>query len=211
MLKYIYTFFGMLFLIIIQHNISKAQATTSLDSVVNKAPSKDIIPITHKVLLQIKNKDFKKLSLIIHPKKGLRFEPYVEQNWCGLSFSSKEFKKAYSSSKKYTWGHYDGSGEPIRLSFRDYYKKFIYAKDYNLITPKYYTTQSVPQRYNSDSTSIAESDWVQSYPHGIVVYYSYPDPVYGYGNNDWSTLGLVFEKLNSKWYLVAILRDVWQI
>lgn len=67
----------MLFLIIIQHNISKAQAITSLDSVVNKAPSKDIIPIAYKVLLQIKNKDFKKLSLIIHPKKGLRFEPYV--------------------------------------------------------------------------------------------------------------------------------------
>jgi hypothetical protein len=208
MIKYILAFLLVLLLTLMQRNPSKAQSTNSLDSVENKIPKKDISPIAHKVLLQIKNNDFKKLSLIIHPKKGLRFEPYVEQNWCGISFSTKAFKKAYASSKKYIWGHYDGSGEPIRLSFGDYYKNFIYAKDYNVIAPKYYTTQSIPQKYSADAADIAKSDWVQNYPHGIVAYYYYPNPAQ---DMDWSAIGLVFEKLNNKWYLVAILRDAWRI
>lgn len=192
----------------IKYNIANAQNTRT-DSASYAIPPKELISIAQQTLLEIKNKDFKKLSSKIHPQKGIRFEPYFEQQFVGIHFSINQFKKVYAGHQKYLWGHYDGSGNPIRMSFSNYYKKFIYSKNYAAITPTYIKTKSpelqLPHNFDGN-----DSDWATQYPNGIVVHYYYKstDPL---NDMNWSALGLVFENYNNKWYLVAILRDVWQI
>src|SRR5690606_16683656 len=83
------------------------------------------------VLTAIKDFDMEKLAGAVHPDKGVRFSPYgyvdVENN---LVFTAEEVKNLASDTKTYLWGYYDGSGEPMTLSFADYHKKFIYDVDF---------------------------------------------------------------------------------
>jgi len=156
------------------------------------------------VLKAIKNYDIDKLADAVHPDKGVRFSPYgyvdVENN---LVFTAEEVKKLADDPKKYLWGYYDGSGEPISLSFSDYHKKFIYDVDFvNAEEIGYNKTLGHGNSLNNS---------FEVYKNSIIVeyYFSGFDPQYE--GMDWRSLRLVFEKKNDIWYLVGIIHDQWTI
>jgi len=156
------------------------------------------------VLTAIKNYDMEKLAGAIHPDKGVRFSPYayvdVDNN---LVFSAAEVKNLATDSKKYLWGYYDGSGEPITITFSDYYKKFIYDVDFvNAEQVGYNKTLSFGNSLNNG---------FEVYKNSIIVeyYFSGFDPQYE--GMDWRSLRLVFEKKNDIWYIVGIIHDQWTI
>ena len=172
----------------------------------------DVKTLARTVMTELKNKDFAKLATLIHPQKGLRFEPYSTPFFQGQLFTKQEFQKASTSSKKYTWGSYDGSGEPIELSFSDYYKKFVYNKDFLKLEPKYYPENFKKYTHNGlEAYDPNDNDWDKNYPEASAAYYYWPDPEYGEGGGDWASITLVFEKEKTVWYLVAIIHDQWQI
>lgn len=156
------------------------------------------------VLAAIKDYDMEKLSQVIHPEKGVRFTPYAYVDASkDLVFSSDEIKSIGEDTKKYLWGSYDGSGEPIELTFSDYYKKFIYDADF--INAKEVGYNKILGKGNSLNNSF------EFYKNSIIVEYHFPgiDPLYN--GIDWRSLRLVFEKMNDNWYIVGIIHDQWTI
>lgn len=83
------------------------------------------------VLKAIKKYDLKRLADAVHPDKGVRFSPYgyvdVENH---LVFTAEKVKNLATDSKTYLWGYYDATGQPINLTFENYYRKFIYDVDF---------------------------------------------------------------------------------
>ncbi len=152
------------------------------------------------VLLAIRNKDMQRLPDLIHPKKGVRFSPYGYINQKeDLVFKSKQIVKLMQDQTKYTWGRYDGSGEPITLTFAEYYQRFVYSVDF-MRAPKlgYNTVIGKGNTINN---------WQEVYPNCIMVEYHFP----GFDENlqgmDWKSLRLIFEREKDMWYLVGIIND----
>lgn len=165
-----------------------------------------------KILFALKNKDMAALSGYVHPQKGLRFTPYSYINTAtDRLFMVSEIPDLFSGTTRYHWGSYDGSGEPMDLTFTDYCAKFVYDKDF-LAAPQIVYNQ-VLQRGNSIN-NIEEV-----YPQGVSLEYHFSGFVAEYEGMDWESLKLVFEQeetssgqqSDAKWYLVGIIHEQWTI
>jgi len=156
------------------------------------------------VLLTLKNKDAAGLVPYVHPQKGLRFTPYTYINISAdLVFPAADIPALFSSAGPYTWGTYDGSGEPINLTFSDYYAKFIY--DQNFLAAPQIVFNQVMQRGN------VTNNFASAYPQGVSIEYHFPGFNAQYSGMDWESLKLVFEQSGSNWYLVGIIHEQWTI
>ena len=152
------------------------------------------------VLTLLKNKDFKKLAIHIHPTDGLRFSPYgfIDIDKDKL-FSKSEFLDISKSAKSIVWGNYDGSGEEIKLSFKDYYTKFIYDADF-LFAEKLSYNKTIGKGNSKNNIAEVYKDCVysESYFHGF-------DPKLE--GADWTSLKLVFKRYKNNYFLVGIVHD----
>jgi hypothetical protein len=156
------------------------------------------------VLTALKNKDTESFSKTVHPVKGVRFSPYAYVNESAdLIFSADKIKVIDSDVSEYLWGNYDGSGEPIRLTFSDYYEKFIYDSDF--INAKEVGYNKSIGKGNTTNNSF------QVYNNSIIIEYHFPGFNPEYSGMDWKSLRLVFEKFNDSWYVVGIIHDQWTI
>ncbi|TCM87959.1 hypothetical protein EV294_11641 [Paenibacillus sp. BK033] len=155
------------------------------------------------VINAIKQHDLEKLSGYIHPEKGLLFSPYghIEKD-AALTFKAGELP-AWDDPKLYTWGSYDGSGEPISLAFRDYFNKFVY--DQNFAEADKVKRNEILGKGNM-LVNIEEI-----YPGSTYFdyYFSGFDPELS--GMDWESLILVLEEHNGAWYLIAIVHSQWTI
>jgi len=156
------------------------------------------------VLNVLKDRNFEKLAGFAYPEKGVRFSPYGHvdvQN--DLVFTSLKVKDLAKDSTVYKWGVYDGSGQPIELSFNDYYNRFIYDKDF------------ANARVVSFNQIIGRGNIINNifdvYPGCITVEYHFPGFDPKYEGMDWRSLILIFEKKNDIWYLVGIIHNEWTI
>jgi len=154
------------------------------------------------VLVALKGKDAAELSKYVHPQKGIRFTPYTYINTAtDLVFPLTGIPALFSSTNSYTWGSYDGSGEPINLTFSGYYAKFIYDKNF-LAAPQVVFNQ-VMQRGNMTNNITA------AYPQGVSIEYHFSGFNAQYSGMDWESLKLVFEQIDGNWYLVGIIHEQW--
>ena len=176
-------------------------ATVTIPSVKVK---RIIVRRTRQVVMALKNQDMARLSAFVHPEKGVRFTPYnyvsVKND---LVFKRQAIPNQLRNSKKHVWGDYEGSGDPIRLTFRDYYKRFVYDHDFANMTGVSYDS------FNTRGS--ADNPW-EYYPGAIIVSYYYPGIEGPKGGvMDWKGLRLVFQKKGRAWFLVGILHDEWMI
>ena len=82
-------------------------------------------------VLAWKNKDAGKLQLLIHPDKGVRFSPYANVNKdSDIVLTADQTTGMFDDNTTHTWGSFDGSGEPIEMTFADYYSRFVYDCDF---------------------------------------------------------------------------------
>lgn len=181
-----------------------AAANTTNPDVLPPAEAKRIIEGRSRlVLLALKGRNMSRLSIFVHPKDGVRFSPYnyvwPERN---LIFKREKVRGLLEDKKKYLWGEYDGSGDPIRLTFASYYKKFIFDWDFSR-TKRVSYNQAISISTNLDNA-------FTTYPGAIVVEYYHPGGK-KYDGMDWGTLRLVFQKYSGMWYLVGIIHDEWTI
>lgn len=158
------------------------------------------------VLQALKDKDMKKLASLVHPDKGVRFSPYGHIDVkTDLVFKPDALAQLMTDGKTYEWGVYDGSGEPIKLTFAEYYAKFVYDADF--IKPQ----QSAVNRIIGQGNTA--SNLTDVYPpdsHDFIEYhFSGLDPKYE--GMDWRSLRLVFEHVGDHLYLVGIVHDQWTI
>lgn len=157
-----------------------------------------------KLINAIKNKESEVLSAFIHPVKGLRFTPYTNVSLKGdVVFSGEKMRKFFEDQQVYLWGHYDGTGDEIRLTASKYYDKFIYSEDF---------TAAEKVGYNEvlSSGNMLENQF-DVYENPIVVEYYFSGFNPDYQGIDWKSLRLVFEEYEGSWKLVGIIHNQWTI
>lgn len=152
----------------------------------------------------LKDQDMTVLASYVHPTQGVRFTPYgyVDTN-TNLIFSSTAITTLLQDSTLYTWGEYDGSGEPITETFSDYYSEFVY--DENYVSPHMIGINNVigtGNSINNITTVYPSASFVEFHFTGF-------DPQYG--GIDWSSLILIFEPVGSDWKLIGIIHNQWTI
>ncbi len=157
------------------------------------------------VLLHLKNNDFQALSKWIHPEKGVIFVPYGYIDTAHHKHFSPETWKALirDTTQVLQWGRFDGSGDPISLTWNDYHQRFVYDVDF-LNAPDFTLNQlaSKSSSPNNIDSIFPGSRFTESHFPGV-------DPQYG--GIDWKALRLVFISENNKFYLVAVVHDQWTI
>jgi hypothetical protein len=150
----------------------------------------------------LKNRDFKSLSAVIHPEKGVRISPYAYVDpGSDLTFKPDEFRELVSSSNTLTWGIFDGTGEKIEMNFEAYYNRFIYDVDF--------AKPEVLSENQSRAKGNSINNVKEIYPAGEYVEYYFSGFDEQFGGMDWRALRLVFEKLEDHYFLVGIIHDQW--
>lgn len=166
--------------------------------------SNNLITRTIDVITLIRDKDMDKLEDYIHPTKGVRFTPYpyvdIEKDQV---FKGEQLSTVLGSSQVYTWGNYDGSGEPIELNFKDYYDRFVYDEDF--ANPQLIGNNVIVGHGNTIENV------VEAYPDSRFIEFYFSGFNSEYGGADWRSLKLVFEEQDGTWYLVGIIHGEWTI
>jgi spore germination protein GerM len=176
--------------------------TTIIGCIIDESESDEILALSEEILLVLKNKDIGSLENYIHPVEGLRFSPYVCANFEeNHIFEKNDLLSAWNSSNIYNFGSYDGTGDPINLTFKDYYDRFVYERDYSTSNDITVNNDVLGYLLNPRLTALYPGfNITNHYMEGVN-----PD----YGGLDWKSLKLVYQKYNGVWSLVSIIHDEW--
>ena len=160
--------------------------------------------------MALKNRNLENLSKLVHPDKGVRFSPYTyvrvepgSPEGADIVFGSAHIANFFADQTVYNWGRFDGSGEPIDLTFEAYFARFIYDADF--ARPHAVGYNEIIGRGNTIN-NIAEV-----YPNAVTIEYHFEgfDPTFA--GFDWRSLRLMLEEKEGDWYLVGIVHDEWTI
>jgi hypothetical protein len=157
--------------------------------------------LSTEVINALKDQNMLALSGATHPTQGLRFTPYAYVQDTDLVFDAGQVAGLMSDTTKYTWGVFDGSGEPIEMTFPEYYARFIYDVDF-ANAPQVAVNQRLGMGNSIDNSS-------EFYPGAMIVEYYFPGIDPQYQGMDWRSLRLVFQEYEGIWYLVGIIHDEW--
>ncbi|HRI27488.1 MAG TPA: hypothetical protein PK239_02350 [Chitinophagales bacterium] len=183
--------------------VSQNQTTPSPPD--SAAVQKEVLERANEALTLLTNNQTQQLATLVHQVKGVRFSPYAYvQPDKDRVFTANEVAALATNKQLFLWGEYDGSGDPIRLSFSDYRKKFITDKDYLNQSDSIGFNQIIGtgNSLNNRTEVYANAQMVEYYQSG-----KHPD----YGGMDWGSLTLAFEQHNGQWYLVAVIHNCWTI
>jgi hypothetical protein len=155
------------------------------------------------IISALKNKDMNKLSQYVHPQEGLHFSPYATVKETDQIITVDQVTTLMDDPTVYLWGNYDGSGEPINLTFSDYFSKFVYDEDFS----------NAPQIALNHRLGTGNSidNATEYYQGSMVVEFYFPGFDPQYAGMDWRSLRLVFMQQGSDWFLVGIIHDQWTI
>lgn len=159
---------------------------------------------TQEVLTCFAERSFCKLSEYVHPEKGVRFSPYGYVDTVNdVHFEATQLCESNTLLEKRLWGWYDGTGDTIRLHFFEYVNKFVYTADF-LHAEKTVVNQMVGHgnTLNNLQETYPGKPFTESWFSGF-------DPKYE--GMDWCSLRLVYEILDGKPYLIAVIHDQWTI
>jgi hypothetical protein len=160
------------------------------------------------IVWALRDQDWEMLASSVHPTKGVRFSPYAyvrvgEGDGADLAFGADELIGLIADQTVYRWGVFDGSGEPIDMTFRDYYARFVYDADFGwAYAVGYGTTVGAGNTINN----VAEV-----YSEAQIIEYHLPGSDPQFAGMDWRSLRLVMERVGETWYLVGVVHDEWTI
>lgn len=182
---------------------------TEITSLKNQIPDKannntNLLFQVINVIEIIKDKDMEELASYVHPTKGVRFTAYdyIDTEWDQI-FLPEDLPALEADNQEYRWGYYDGIGDPIDLTFNEYYDEFIYDEDF--ANPEIIGNNISIGRGNT----INNIEEVYPDAHFIEFHFSGFDPEFA--GIDWKSLKLVFEEENGTWYLVGVVHGQWTI
>jgi hypothetical protein len=155
------------------------------------------------IIMGLKHEDLGTLASLVHPDKGVRFSPYTYVRDEDLVFSADGVGDLFADQTIYTWGVFDGTGEPIEFTFRQYYDGFIYDVDF--ARPHVVGFNETIGMGNTIN-NIAEV-----YPEAVTIEYHFEGFDPQFTGLDWRSLRLVLEEKEGAWYLVGIAHDEWTI
>ena len=156
-----------------------------------------------RVITALAAKDLVTVAEFAHPERGVRFSPYTYVREDHLVFTPEELTRLVGSDQVHMWGHYDGTGDPIELTFDEYFQEFVYSADF-----------ANPEEVAIDEElgwSNMINNITEFYPGSSFVEYHFSGFEEQYQGMDWESLRLVFIQEEGTWYLVGIVHDQWTI
>lgn len=149
----------------------------------------------------LENQNMASLAALAHPIKGVRFSPYAFVKKDHVVLSATQLKTALTDKTVRQWGFADGTGDPIKLTYANYVKKFVYNRNFASAPKQAYNTRI---GMGNSINNIAEF-----YPNAKFVEFHYPATEEG--GLDWYSLRLIFELYQGQWMLVGVVHDQWTI
>lgn len=165
-----------------------------------QSPEQQVRARAAEILPLLKAGDLGALAAYVHPTKGLRFSPYVHSDPADRVYQANQLAGAMADPTIQTWGISDGSGLPLKLTFQQYWQRFVWPRDFTQATQVAVDTR-LGQGTVRDNTAevFSGAHWVE---------YHLPNT----GDTlNWASLRLVFEQQSGQWYLVGIVLDHWTI
>lgn len=155
------------------------------------------------VLTYLKEQNYEELSKYFDAD-GVRFVPYAFIDTASAKkLTPDDFLEAVAKKWVLTWGSYDGTGDPIKLTIPAYLKKFIYNADY--LNAEATAFDAVMKQGNSINNI------KQIYPNHHFIDYHFSGFNQKHEGMDWTSLRLVFKQRDGQYFLVAIIHDQWTI
>lgn len=144
------------------------------------------------ILFALRQQDMKQFAGYVHPKKGVLFYPSasIDKDKAATFQASK--LPSLSDGEARAWGT-DSAGKAVKLTFADYYKQYIYDRDYATVEQIGKNELLGP---NKDKSNIAEL-----FPDASFFDYYYSE------GSAWSSLVLVLEHSGDTWYLTGVIHD----
>ncbi len=176
----------------------------SLESQLSQASSGSLLMTALTLVEQIAAQDFEAVAQSVDPDEGVLFSPYgyVDVD-VDLVFYPQDLETFLEDATVYTWGAFDGTGDPIDKTFAEYYDRFIYDEDYaNPHLIGYNTIVGTGNTIINLEEVYPDAGFVEFHFTGF-------DP--DYDGMDWRSLRLVLEEQNDSWVLRAIVHDEWTI
>lgn len=162
-----------------------------------------LMAIGEQVLISLKESNFAELRKYFS-EDGVLFSPYAYIDTTkSKKLSPDDFLTAINSEWILTWGNYDGTGDPIKLTVVNYLNKFVYNADY--INAEAIGFDEVMKEGNSIN------NLKEIYPKHHFIDYHFSGFDQKLNGMDWTSLRLVFEKQYGEYFLVAIVHDQWTI
>ena len=169
------------------------------------AQDQNVRAVADDVVVALAKHDMARVATFTHPARGLRFSPYpYVDTTSDRLVAANDVAKLWEAPAIERWGSFDGSGEPITLAYPAYHAKFVYDVDF-LHAPRVAVDSQPIGRGNSTNT-IADV-----YRGASVVEYHIPGRDPALSGMDWRSLWLVFERQQSRWYLVGVVHGAWTI
>ena len=154
-------------------------------------------------LAAFKSRDGAALAAIAHPSKGVRFSPYAYLNPTNITLSVGQLANAFADPTKRTWGITDGKGDPIVMTFADYVRVYVYARDF---------ASSSQTAYNRTiGAGNAIDNTADVYPDAILFEAYDPGPDPALKDVQWQCLRVLFERSGDRWFLVGVVHGEWTI
>ncbi|MBO9600142.1 MAG: hypothetical protein J7559_20265 [Cohnella sp.] len=191
----------------------QSQPTATNSSEPTAAPSKDnteqpadnaeetLKDAAANIVELLRDRDLASLSDWIDPQQGLRFSPYSHIDPENSQVFQPGQLPDFKDTAKLTWGIADGSGEPIELTFRDYFDKYVYNQDF-AEAPNVTVNNSLAKGTTSFNGT-------EVYPGASYVEFYFPGFDKQFDGMDWQSLVLVFVPSGEDWKLVSIVHGQW--
>jgi hypothetical protein len=140
----------------------------------------------------------------VHEELGICFSPYAYADSARMRCMTAKGLRYLASipDSMRRWGEQDGTGEPLRLSWNQYRRRFIWDKDYSQLG----TRRNAPASARGNSPLNVYTQ----FPGAAVVEYHVPGNE-RYAYMDWGSLYLVYLFRDGRWWLRAVVHDQWTI
>ena len=154
-------------------------------------------------LAAFKKRDGPALAALAHPSKGVRFSPYAYIQATNVTLMAAQLANAFTDPTKRTWGITDGKGDPIILTFADYTRIYIYARDFASSSQTAFN-KTIGAGNTIDNTAVV-------YPNAILFEAYDPGPDPQMKDFQWQCVRLLFERSSDRWFLVSVVHGEWTI
>jgi hypothetical protein len=173
---------------------ARAQAACRVSS---DSAKRAVAPDAARLAVALRSEDMAALARRVHPLRGVRFSPYAAVDTVhDVTLAATQLGPALRSTRTRVWGADDGSGDPIRLTFRAYLRRFAADRDF---------ARAPAVTYNAPGER-ARAVW-DAYPCAIVAELAVPET----DERPAESLLLVFERYRGAWYLRGVVHAGWTI
>lgn len=197
------TIFFLFFCVILGCAIEKPQEVGEVEANRPVSVQSIVMKKAYLVLNALGEQEMDEVSRYVHPKQGVLFSPSgtVDRNRAQVLMPS-QVKELFRvpNQKQLEWGTDAGKGEPIRLTPKAYFEKYVYDVEFS--ETEFVTYDGIYRETNRNHTID------EAFPNSHYVEFFVPGSEEERGMG-WKSLKLVFSEHNNDHYLVGIVHDQW--